>query len=324
MCVCVCACVRACVRACVCVYYNNCTINLSVFMYCSKCIINACMLYCLLMPSLPIALIRQLYANGHIMAEEASHLTSSKLFKVPPPPSTDTLPITLNTTGNSIHNGIFQTASNFYSPATSIIDSSSDTNQKVFLAPSKEETSWPISQRHFKASNTSSLPVTLNTNANSVNDSVLQAPNTSDGSNKTHAAASDREPFLASTEANSDAVLTHECQLESQLVLEVPPTVVMANSIPPASHDNHTHDTEDHHTVTVGVTGDPLQSDHVQRDDDCNSVATDVADEEVVSSATASQSQSGCYGVADEPVLSMSAPSEYESNTVEGTISLSN
>ena len=218
-------------------------------------------------------------------------------------------------------------ASNFYSPATSIMHSSTDTHQKVFLAPSKEETSWPTSQRHFNASTTASLPVTSNTNANSINDSVFQASSTSDGSTTpsiTHAAAINQEPFLASTEANSDTVLTHVCQLESQLVLDVPPTVVMANSIPPASHDNHTRDTEDHHPVVVGAIGDPLQFDRVQQDDDNNSVATDVADEEVASSTAACQSQSGCYGVAGEPVLSVSAPSEYDSSIVKGTMSLSN
>ena len=299
---------------------------------------------------LTVALIRQLYANKHITAEEASRLTSSKLFKVPSPPSTDTLPITLNTTGNSVHNGIFQMTSNFYSPASSIMHSSTDTNQKVFLASTREETSWPTSQRHSNASSTASLPVTLKTNANSVDDNVCQVSTNSYGSampSITHdTAAMDKESFPASTEANSDTVLTHQCQLESQLVLELPPTIMVANSIPPASHDPllasheppptshdptlashdlppashdpHICDTEDQHAMTMDITSDPLPSDQVQKDDDRNSVSTEVADEEVMSFATAYQSQDGCHSVANEPMLNLTAPSECKSSTVEG------
>jgi len=37
-------------------------------------------------------LIKHLYSDGHITAEEASKLTSKKLFEVPPPPTTPTIP----------------------------------------------------------------------------------------------------------------------------------------------------------------------------------------------------------------------------------------
>ena len=229
---------------------------------------------------------------------------------------------------------------------------STDTSQKVFLASTREETSWPTSQRHSNASSTASLPVTLKTNANSVDDNVCQVSTNSYGSampSITHNTATvDQESFPASTEANNDTVLTHQCQLESQLVLELPPTIMVANSIPPASHDPllasheppptshdpipashdlppvsydpHICDTEDQHAITMDITSDPLPSDQVQKDDDCNSVSTEVADEEVMSSATTYQSQDGCHSVANEPMLNLTAPSEYKSSTVEGMI----
>ena len=309
--------------------------------YSIKCI--KVFLHVIFFQCLTVALIRQLYANKHITAEEASRLTSSKLFKMPSPPSTDTLPITLNTTGNSVHNGIFQMTSNFYSPASSIMHSSTDTSQKVFLASTREETSWPTSQRHSNASSTASLPVTLKTNANSVDDNVCQVSTNSYGPavySITHNTATvDQESFPASTEANSDTVLTHQCQLELQLVLELPPTIMVANSIPPASHeppptshdptlashdlppashDPHICNTEDQHAITMNITSDPLPSDQVQKDDDCNSVSTEVADEEVMSSATTYQTQDGCHSVANEPMLNLTAPSECKSSTVEG------
>lgn len=244
---------------------------------------------------------------------------------MPSPPTTTTLPITLNANGNSVHNGIVQLPSTFYSSISSSTHSSATTNQKVFLASTDEEASHLKSEELFQipsACTTTTPPTAVNTNDCTVQNSVIHIPSTSNGSTSsvTDDATTDEKPFLTSSDANADTVSTHECELESQLVLNVLPTMALAHLIPPVSGDSHTDDPEDQHTETVDVTSVHL-SDNIQEGNEtnCTSETTGVVDEEVTSSAATQQSQNGCHSVADEAVLSLTIPSDHESGTAEGT-----
>ena len=256
---------------------------------------------------LPIALINQLCADGHVTDEEASRLTSSKLFKTPSLPATDTLPITLNTNENTVHNGIVQVNSKFCSSMSSLMHSSTAANQKVFLASTNEEASQLTSEKVFKIPSVSAAdthPIALNANGT---DGNVQICSVNSLTSSTMYTATTDPP----SDTSVDTVTAHQCELESQLVLNILPNMVVAQPVSPVSDNSHNNDPEDQHTVAMDVTSDQLQSssDHLQKDSEtnCTSATTGIVDEAVN------------YSVINEPILNPIIPSEHDTATVEGT-----
>ena len=261
---------------------------------------------------LPVALINQLCADGHVTDEEASRLTSSKLFKTPSLPVTDTLPITLNTNENTVHNGIVQVNSKFCSSMSSLMHSSTAANQKVFLASTNEEVSQLTSEKVFKIPSVFAAgthPIALSANGTTVNDGNVQKCSINGSTSSTMYTATTDPP----SDTSVDTVTAHQCELESQLVLNILPNMVVAQPVSPVSDNSHTDDPEDQHTVAMDVTNDVDQlqslSDHLQKDTETNftSVTTGIVDEAVNSS------------INNKPMLNPIVPSEHDTATVEGT-----
>ena len=264
-----------------------------------------------------IALINQLWTDGHITDVEASRVTSDKLFKTPLPPTTTTLPITLNT--NSVHDG-FQITSTFCNSNCSAVQGTTTANQKVFLASAdddEEEATWLASEKIFKMPSGSATTMPLNANRNNVHNGVVKIPSSFNDSTVTC-----NNPTTSSTDMLISNVPTHECEVESQPTLQVLPM----HALTPVPLNNHdTHDPGNQQTmIPTDTNSDHLQllSDHELKSAEttCAFKTTAVDDDEsAVPSIAIQKSDSGCCSIDNEPILNLIVMSEYAKETAEGT-----
>lgn len=196
-------------------------------------------------------------------------------------------------------------------------------NQKVFLSSAKEEeegTTRLASEMMFKVSPDFTTTMPLNANRNNVHNSIVQVPSTLNDAitcNTTTTTTSS-----TSSTSMSSNVSARECEVESQLVLKVSPTHVLA-PVPPNNHDTLGPAAQQTAATTDNIS-DKLQSTsgHELKSTDatCSIKTTAVEnDESAVSSSATHVPDSSC---SNEPILSLIVTSEHAKETAEGTIRL--
>lgn len=156
---------------------------------------------------------------------------------------------------------------------------------------------------------------------------VIQVSNTINASTATNVTYSATTNVDATSDPVSNNVFmlhssSHECELQTQPILRLLPTVTVAPPTLPVTSNMHASDQENQCTVTTNIVDDNLRSlSHHLQDNETNdtSETTTVVNEEVVSSAVTYESESVHYDVVNEPTSSL-VPSEHDksTNVVEG------
>ena len=276
----------------------------------------------------PVVLINQLCTDGCITGEEASWLTSEKLFKTPYPTAT-VLSITLNENINPIYNEYQIPTSRFYNSIP--MHGTTVNNQKVFLSCANEDTQWltPNEISSSPSATTSTVNTTatlLNANRNNVCNGDLQISSTVNNSTTsiacniiTTATSTTADQNHTSTLVNDDVNMltsiasTDQCEVESQPVLEALQTDILApNNIDTLDSVNHQT------TSSLNIASDDLLSDHTEAN--CSSNATSKMDNETrVPSVAVLRSDNNCCSIDNGPVLNLIVTSNfYTKETAEG------
>ena len=280
----------------------------------------------------PVALINQLCTDGYSTGEEASRLTSEKLFKTPYPTAT-VLPITLNENINPIYNEYQIPTSKFCNSIP--MHGTTVNNQKVFLSSANEDTQWltPNEISSSPTATTSNINATTkfpNANRNNVFNGDLQISSTVNNSTTsiacntiTTATSTTADLNLMSTHVNGNVSMLTSIASADQFEVESRPLLeaLQIDTLPLFQPNNvDTRDSMNQETTTsLNIASDDLLSDRTEAN--CSSNANNEMNNEArVPSVAVLRSDNNCCSIDNGPVLNLIVTSNfYTKETAEGT-----
>ena len=280
----------------------------------------------------PVVLINQLCTDGSITSEEASRLTSEKLFKAPLP-TTTVLHITLNENINPIYNDYHIPTGRFCNSIPMHGTTSND--QKVFLTSANDDTQWLTPDEMSSSPTTATSTVNTNTallnaNRSSVYNGVLQISSTLNSSTtsitcNTIATATsttaDQNPTSTLVTGDVSVLIPNasidQREVESRPVLEVLKTDTLA-PFKPYNLDSHVSVNQQKIASSLDIASSELLSDCTEAN--CSyKLASEMDKEASVPSVAIWKSDNHCCSIDNEPVLNLIVTSNYyASKTAEG------